>query len=81
MKGFNHKMILVAAVAFVLSAMSASAQRYQNGLIDKTIAVIGNEVVNLSDLEEEVKMMAAYGMMSDKNGRCEILEQLMELKL
>lgn len=81
MKGFNHKMILVAAVAFVLSAMSASAQRYQNGLIDKTIAVIGNEVVNLSDLEEEVKMMAAYGMMSDKSGRCDVLEQMMVSKL
>ena len=74
-------MILVAAVAFVLSAMSASAQRYQNGLIDKTIAVIGNEVVNLSDLEEEVKMMAAYGMMSDKSGRCDVLEQMMVSKL
>lgn len=74
-------MILVAAVVFVLSAMSASAQRYQNGLIDKTIAVIGNEVVNLSDLEEEVKMMAAYGMMSDKSGRCDVLEQMMVSKL
>ena len=74
-------MILAAAVAFALSAISASAQRYQNGLIDKTVAVIGNEVINLSDVEEEVKMMAAYGMMSDKSGRCDVLEQMMVSKL
>ena len=81
MKIINHKMILVAAVAFVLSAISASAQRYQNGLIDKTIAVIGNEVITIADLEEEVKMMSAYGMMSDKSGRCDVLEQMMVSKI
>ena len=81
MKVINHKMILVAAVAFALSAISASAQKYQNGLIDKTVAVIGNEVIKLSDVEEEVKMMAAYGMMSDKSGRCDVLEQMMVSKL
>ena len=69
----------VAALAFVSTA--ASAQKYSNGLVDKTIAVVGNEVIMLSQLEDEVQMMNAYGMMSDKNGRCEILEQLMELKL
>ena len=81
MKVFNHKMILVAAVAFAMSAVSASAQRYQDGLIDKTIAVVGNEVITISDLEEEVKMMAAYGMLSDKSGRCDVLEQMMASKL
>ena len=81
MKFINHKMILVAAVAFALSAISASAQRYQNGLIDKTIAVIGNEVITLAELEEEVKMMSAYGMMSDKSGRCDVLEQMMVSKI
>ena len=81
MKFINHKMILVAAVAFALSAISASAQRYQNGLIDKTIAVIGNEVITIADLEEEVKMMSAYGMMSDKRGRCDVLEQMMVSKI
>ncbi len=62
-------------------AFSASAQKYSNGLIDKTIAVVGNEMIMLSDLEEEVAMMRAYGMLSDKSGRCEILEQMMSSKL
>ena len=35
----------------------------------------------LSQLEDEVQMMSAYGMMSDKNGRCEILETMMSSKL
>ncbi len=62
-------------------AFTASAQKYSNGLVDKTIAVVGNEMIMLSDLEEEVAMMRAYGMLSDKSGRCEILEQMMSSKL
>ena len=77
----NHKMMLVAAVSFVLAAVESSAQKYNNGLIDKTIAVIGNEVVTISQMEEEAQMMRAYGMMSDKSGRCDILEQMMTSKL
>lgn len=81
MMKINHKMTLVAVLAFVLAATGASAQKYQNGLIDKTIAVVGNEVVTISQLEEEVQMMRAYGMMSDKSGRCDILEQMMTSKI
>ena len=78
---FYHKMILVAAAAFALSAFVASAQKYPDGIVDKTIAVVGNEMITISDLEEEVKMMSAYGMMSDKSGRCGILEQMMASKI
>ena len=69
------------ALSMMLIALSASAQKYSNGLVDKTIAVVGNEMIMLSDLEEEVQMMRAYGMLSDKSGRCEILEQMMSSKL
>ena len=69
------------AVAGIAIAVSASAQKYPNGLIDKTIAVVGNEMIMISDLEEEVQMMRAYGTMSDKSGRCEILESMMSSKL
>ena len=77
----NHKTALVAALAFVMTAFSASAQKYQGGLVDKTVAIVGNEMIMLSQLEEEVQMMRAYGMLSDKSGRCDILEQLMSSKL
>lgn len=71
----------VAVLAFAAMSLAASAQKYPNGIIDKTIAVIGNEVILISQLEEEVQMMKAYGMMSDKAGRCEILESMMSSKL
>lgn len=77
----NHKMRLVAAMAFVMASLSTYAQKYQDGVIDKTIAVVGNEMVTIAQLEEEVQMMRAYGMLSDKSGRCEILEQMMSSKL
>lgn len=71
----------VAAALLTLAAIPSSAQKYSGGLIDKSIAVVGNEMIMISQLEEEVQMMRAYGMMSDKNARCEILEQMMTSKL
>ena len=68
-------------MAFAVISLAASAQKYPNGIIDKTIAVVGNEMIMISQLEEEVQMMRAYGMMSDKTGRCEILESMMASKL
>ena len=71
----------VAMMAFAALSVAASAQKYPNGIIDKTVAVIGNEVVMISQIEDEVQMMRAYGMMSDKGGRCEILESMMTSKI
>ena len=81
MMKFNHGMTLVAVLAFAVMSTDLAAQKYQDGLIDKTVAVVGNEVVTISQLEEEVQMMRAYGMMSDKRGRCDILEQMMTSKI
>ena len=72
---------LMAVAAFAVISSLTSAQKYPDGIVDKTIAVIGNEVITISGLEEEVQMMQAYGMGSDRNARCEILEQMMASKL
>ena len=72
---------VAVAVASLVMTIAASAQKYPNGIVDKTIAVVGNEVIMISDLEDEVAMMRAYGVMSDKKGRCEILEEMMASKL
>ena len=69
-----------AVVTLLLATVSASAQKY-NGVIDKSIAVVGNEMIMLSQLEEEVQMMRASGMKSDRNLRCELLEAMMVSKL
>lgn len=71
-----------AAIALlILLQLPVSAQKYQGGLIDKSIAVVGNEMITISDLEQEIQMMKSQGYASDKNIRCEILEQMMESKL
>ncbi len=71
--------VIVAALLFIPVTMSA--QRYENGLADKTIALIGNEAIFLSQLEAEIQMMAAQGMGTDKNSRCTVLENMMVNKL
>lgn len=71
----------LAVAAFAVISTVASAQKYPDGIVDKTIAVIGNEMITISDLEEEMQMMQAYGMGSDKNARCEVLEQMMVSKI
>lgn len=77
----THKLRTLAVFVLAMISLTVFAQKYDNGIIDKTIAVVGNEMIMISQLEEEVQMMKAYGMMSDKTGRCEILENLMVSKL
>ena len=55
----NHKMLLVAALAFVIASFETSAQKYQ-GIIDKTVAVVGNEMVSLAQLEEDLHISKHY---------------------
>ncbi len=74
------KRLLTLALAVALP-FCASAQKYSKGLIDKSVAVVGNEVITISDIEQEVQTMRASGMASDQNLRCEILEQMLEQKL
>lgn len=59
----------------------ASGQQYPDGIVDKTIAVVGNEMIMISNLEEEVRIMMAQGFVSDRDARCEILENMMVSKL
>ena len=67
--------------AMLVMALTAGAQKYPYGLIDKTVAVIGNEMITISVLENEVQYMRSQGMASDENLRCNILEGVLESKL
>lgn len=72
---------LAALAATLMLPISGFAQKYGNGLIDKTIAVVGNEMISLSELEQEILYLRMQGMYSDKNMRCEQLERMLENKL
>ena len=71
---------VIAILAFLGICLSASAQRYGK-VIDKTIAVVGNEMIKISDLEQEIQVARSQGGASDASARCELLERMLESKL
>lgn len=75
------KICLLSAAAALLMPVAVNAQKYQGGMIDKSVAVIGEEMIKISTLEDEVRMMRANGMLSDQNMRCELLERMIEAKI
>lgn len=78
----NRKIRNILMVAFsAICTTAVQAQEYPAGLIDKTVAVVGGEMVSISDIENEMQMMRAQGIASDKSMRCEVLENILQSKL
>ena len=75
----KFRFFVFAAALFLTTGLSA--QKYSGGLVDKTVAVVGNEVIMISDIESEVQQMQAQGRSSDRDMRCNILERMMENKI
>ena len=71
--------LLFAALLCTLSP-ALRAQKYI-GVVDKSVATVGGEMISLSEIEQEVQMMTARGFSSDRNIRCELLENMMKSKL
>ncbi len=74
------KKIVWAVTALILALSPAAAQKYE-GVIDKSVALVGNDIVMLSEIEAEAQMMRARGLTVDKTARCEILENMLVSKL
>ena len=74
------KKILWAVTALILALAPAAAQQYE-GVVDKSVALIGNDIIMLSDIEAEAQMMRARGLTVDKAARCEIFENFLVSKL
>ena len=73
--------ILVTAL-LAASAVTVPAQTYPGGLIDKTIAVVGGEMITIGQLEQEIQLQIFQtGIYSDMNMRCDLLERMLEGKL
>ena len=72
---------VIVLTAALLACTALSAQKYEGGLIDKTVAVVGTEVILISDIESEVQQMRIQGRSSDRDMRCSILESMMESKI
>ena len=74
------KKILLAVAVLLIGILPLRAQRY-DGIVDKSVALVGNDIVMLSDIEAEAQMMRARGLTVDKSARCEILENFLVSKL
>ena len=71
----------ILTLTLLLSVLlPARAQKYE-GVVEKTVALIGNDIVMLSDIESEAQMQRARGLTVDKSARCEILEGFLISKL
>ena len=73
----NKLLKCAATLALAGLCIAASAQRYR-GVIDKSVAIVGNEMISLSDIEGQVQAMRAQGVPAN---RCDILENTMQTKL
>ena len=71
---------IFSAVLLLTVFLPLSAQKYES-VVDKSVALVGNDIVMLSDIESEAQMMRARGLAVDRTGRCEILEQFLVSKL
>ena len=68
------------AALFVLLfcfAMNLSAQK----IIDRVVALVGDELILLSDLEEQFAFMKQNNPQLESDARCNILDQLLVNKL
>ncbi len=79
----SNRFLSAIIFALLLCAPCAklAAQTYGGGLVDKSVAIVGNDIVLLSDIEEEVRRMQAGGYAVDNNTRCQILENIVSSKL
>jgi peptidyl-prolyl cis-trans isomerase SurA len=68
---------------FLLVSWAASAQEEGEELqvIDKVVAVVGENIVLLSDIEDQIDQMTVNDMKVTENTRCEVLEDQMYQKL
>lgn len=75
------KAALASTAVLLLLVPSVKAQVYGGGLVEKSVAKVGNDVIMISEIEAEAQMMRARGVSADKKARCEILEGMLINKL
>lgn len=75
------RLLAITIILCGLTNTQVSAQVYKGGLIDKTVALIGNDMIQLSAIESEAQMMLFQGVPSDKNLRCQVFEKMLVQKL
>lgn len=79
------KLLQKTALLMLLTAMFATtshAQEKKDGnIIDKVIAVIGNEAILLSDIEMDIYQRRLHGILSEENLFCRVFEDMLQSRL
>ena len=70
------KKILISIIGLLACTVA-----YPQGIIDKIVGIVGNEIIMMSDIENQYIQMASQQMDVNSNTRCEILEDMMFQKL
>jgi peptidyl-prolyl cis-trans isomerase SurA len=71
--------IILSIVACCISLTSFA--QVDGVVIDKVIAVVGNEIILKSDLESQVASYKAQGVVVDQQAKCEMFEEILFQKL
>ena len=71
---------MISAALLLLATLPLWGQKYE-GIVERSVALVGNDIVMLSEIEAEAQMERARGLSVDKSARCEILENFLVSKL
>lgn len=81
MKNRLFSRFFVSLLIFCAGVSGSYAQQYHNGLIDKTVALVGADAITIAEIEMRVQMLMYGGYTMDKNIRCVALEEMLLEKL
>ncbi len=73
--------IVFITVLLIFSISSVNIKAQNDSIIDNVIAVVGNQIVLKSEVEEQFLQMQARGMTTKGNQKCQIFEGLLLNKL
>jgi len=76
-----RKTVTMMLLTAVLATTSQAQETKENNIIDKVVAVIGNEAVLLSDIEMDIYQRKIRGILSEENLFCRVLEEMLQSKL
>jgi peptidyl-prolyl cis-trans isomerase SurA len=72
--------IIVLVVVLLTASFNLKAQN-ESKVIDKVVAVVGDNIILKSDLEAQIVSLRAQGVLVDENTRCELMEEMLFQKL
>jgi len=73
--------IIFITVLLIFSLVSVNIKAQNDSIIDNVIAVVGNQIILKSEVEEQILQMQARGLLGKGDQKCRIFEDLLFQKL